>query len=96
MATSLWVRLIRNARIEQQTTVPCTAKTVKTSLEDACHTLDLPVPIWLRKNENDWRAYQQTRFLQDHFMETIEFDRMEIELIDPDAKKKRSKDPRNM
>ena len=26
---------------------------------------------------------------------SVDFDRMEIEYIDPDAKKKRSKDPRN-
>jgi hypothetical protein len=40
-------------------------------------------------------GFGQTRFLPDAFLDSVDFDRMEIEYIDPDAKKKRSKDPRN-
>ena len=39
--------------------------------------------------------FGQTRFLPDAFMEHVSFDRLEIEFIDPDAKKKKSNDPRN-
>ena len=64
-------------------------------LAEACHALDLSRPLWLEKNEREWREFGQTRFLPDAFMEHVSFDRLEIEFIDPDAKKKKSNDPRN-
>ena len=45
--------------------------------------------------EREWDEFGQTRFLPDDFMESVNFERLEIEYIDPDAPKKRSKDPRN-
>ncbi len=36
-----------------------------------------------------------TRFLPDAFFEEVAFERLEIEYIDPDAPKRKSKDPRN-
>ena len=59
------------------------------------HELDLPEPLWLDKNERDWENFGMTRFLPDAFFETIPFERLEIEFIDPDAPKKKSRDPRN-
>ena len=35
------------------------------------------------------------RFLPDAFFEAVPFERLEIEYIDPDAPKKKSRDPRN-
>ena len=50
---------------------------------------------WLDKNEREWEEFGMTRFLPDAFFETVPFERLEIEYIDPDAPKKKSKDPRN-
>ena len=36
-----------------------------------------------------------TRFLPDAFFETVPFERIEIEFIDPDAPKRKNRDPRN-
>lgn len=95
MAQALWVRTIRHHRIDQQTTVPCTREEPQEALEQACHELDLPVPMWLDKNDREWEEFGQTRFLADAFFENIRFDRMEAEYIDPEAPKKKSRDPRN-
>ena len=95
MATSLWVRVIRHHRTAEQTTVPCYREDPEEALAEACRTLDLSRPLWLEKNEREWREFGQTRFLPDAFMEHVSFDRLEIEFIDPDAKKKKSNDPRN-
>jgi hypothetical protein len=43
----------------------------------------------------EWVEFGMTRFLPDAFFETVPFERLEIEYIDPDAPKKKSKDPRN-
>ena len=95
MATALWVRTIRHHRTDRQVTVPCDRGDPREALLAACHQLDLPEPLWLEKNERDWEDFGMTRFLPDAFFETVHFDRMEIEFIDPDASGKKSGDPRN-
>ena len=95
MATALWVRTIKHHRMDLQNVQPCTRDDPQEALQDACHALDLPKPLWLPKNQREWEEFGQTRFLPDAFMEHVDFDRLEIEYIDPDAKKRRSRDPRN-
>ena len=95
MAVSLWVRTIRNHRIHRQTTVPCAPDAPQDALEEACRALDIPKPLWLDKNDREWDSFAQTRFLPDAFFEAVPFERLEIELIDPEAPKKKSGDPRN-
>ena len=95
MATALWVRTIRHHRMDRQVTVPCTRFDPQDALIEACQQLDISVPLWLDKNDRDWEEFGQTRFLPDSFMDHVSFERLEIEFIDPDAKRKRSNDPRN-
>ena len=95
MATALWVRTIRHHRMDRQMVEPCTREEPEEALSEACRKLDIARPIWLDKNHREWADFGLTRFLPDAFLETVDFDRLEIELIDPDAKKRRSTDPRN-
>ncbi|MGN0745407.1 MAG: hypothetical protein ACI4ML_01895 [Aristaeellaceae bacterium] len=95
MATALWVRTIRHHRIDRQVVEPCQRDDPMDALSEACHKLDIARPLWLDKNQREWDDFGQTRFLPDAFMEAVDFQRLEIEFIDPDAKKKRSSDPRN-
>ena len=95
MAEGLWVRTIRRHRMDRQTVEPCTRSDPQDALAEACRRLDLPRPLWLDKNQRDWDQFGQTRFLPDAFVESVDFDRLEIEYIDPDAPKKRSNDYRN-
>ena len=95
MAAALWVKTIRRHRTDRQATVPCSRSDVHGALREACHELDLPEPVWLEKNEREWVEFGMTRFLPDAFFDTVEFERLEIEYIDPDAPKRKSRDPRN-
>lgn len=88
MATGIWVRLMRKARIEQDVTVDCAHADWQTALEDACRKLDMPRPLILPRHERDWEQFNQARFLPEHFVEEFPYDRMEVEFIDPDRKKK--------
>ena len=54
-----------------------------------------PSPCGCPRTSGSGSEFGQTRFLPDAFMEHVDFDRLEIEYIDPDAKKRRSRDPRN-
>ena len=95
MAAALWVKILVNHRIERQTTVPCGRENPREALLEACHTLDLPEPVWLEKNQREWEEFGMTRFAPDAFFESVPFQWMEIEYIDPDAPKKKSRDYRN-
>ena len=95
MAEALWVRTVRHNRMDKQVVEPCTRRDPQNALDEACRKLDISKPLWLDKNQREWDDFGQTRFLPDSFMESVNFDRLEIEYIDPDAPKKRSRDPRN-
>ena len=95
MAQALWVKEIRHHRIDRQATAPCTRDDPQDALEEACRRLDIPKPLWLDKHQREWDEFGMTRFLPDAFFESVSFERLEIEYIDPDAKKRKSQDPRN-
>ena len=44
--------------------------------------LDLGKPIWLSSNINDFKRHAKTRFTRDSFIEQIDFDYLEIEVIE--------------
>ena len=54
------------------------------SMEEICHTMDLPKPIWLDSNYDELNRFRKTSFRQDHFIEQIAFDYLEIEIIEMD------------
>lgn len=95
MAQALWVKEIRHHRIDRQATAPCTRDDPQDALEEACRRLDIPKPLWLDKHQREWDEFGMTRFLPDAFFESVSFERLEIEYIDPDLKKRKSQDPRN-
>ena len=88
MATGIWVRLIKKNRIAGDTTVDCAHDGWQDALEQACRTLDVGRPMVLPRHERDWEQFNQARFLKEHFIEDVPYDRMEVEFIDPDKKKK--------
>lgn len=94
-SSSLWVRLIKNHRIIKQATVPCTRNDPLDALQTALKELDLSRPLWLNKNQREWEDFGQTRFTQEHFVDSFPYDQLEIEYINPLAPKQKSRDPRN-
>lgn len=92
--TELWARAIRKQRIVRSETAPFDRDIIET-LGELGRKLDIPRPIMLGKNEREMEQFGMTTFTADNFVESIPYDRIEIERIDPDAKKKKSQDPRN-
>ena len=54
-------------------------------VHEFCNTFDLQEPIWLDKNIEEFRKIDKTRFYQDNFIEAIEFDYLEIHVIEEDS-----------
>ena len=86
MATGIWVRLMHKARIERDVTVDCGHEDWQEALQTACRLLDVGRPMVLLRHERDWEQFSQARFLKEHFVEDVPFDRMEVEFIDPEKK----------
>ena len=64
------------------------------ALEEICLQFDLGKPIWLEATVSDFKrdrkstrlnsSHSKTRFTQDNFIEEIEFDYLEIQIIEED------------
>jgi len=61
-----------------------TAK-VFAGLEEICREFDLCVPVWLEKNISEFKRVSKTRFSADSFIESIDFDYLEIQIIEEDC-----------
>ncbi len=76
-------RLIRDEVIERWGSENRTTK-VLSSLEELCLCFDLSVPLWLDMNIRDFQRHAKTRFTQDSFVESIDFDYLEFHVIEED------------
>lgn len=47
-----------------------------------CLAFDLAEPIWLDSNIKEFQRRDKTRFTQDNFIESIDFDYLEIHVIE--------------
>lgn len=54
------------------------------ALDELCYAFDLEKPIWLDSNISEFKKVSKTRFRQDSFIESIEFDYLEIQVIEED------------
>jgi hypothetical protein len=54
------------------------------AMDDICREYDLSKPIWLESTITAFKRYDKTRFVQDNFMEPIDFDYLEIQVIEED------------
>ncbi len=59
-------------------------KKIFAGVHEFCLAFDLQEPIWLDKNIAEFKRIDKTRFLQDNFIESIDFDYLEIQVIDED------------
>lgn len=59
---------------------------VADSLSEICDIMDLENPIWFESNQEEFIRRNKTAFLAANFMDALEFDRLEIEMIDRAAR----------
>ena len=53
-------------------------------LESICYEMDLGNPIWLESTVRHFKKHGKARFYQDNFIEQIDFDYLEIQVIEED------------
>lgn len=61
-----------------------TSASYRDALEDCfirvCKELEIPVPLWLKKNTKEFSAFRKTFFSNEQFAEKVKFDKFEIKL----------------
>ena len=87
----LWARKIKKNHIIDSITVK--NKEQITSLEkrekclkEICQKLDLSVPVWLKKHDAEFSEFKYVTFYPQDFIDEVDFDKLEIELLDDDNK----------
>lgn len=84
----MWVKqfkdghMLRDTVIEVEDSTMNRTKKVFYCLEQACYEFDLEKPQWLDVNIKEFKNLSKTRFTQDSFIETIEFDYLEFQVIE--------------
>ncbi|MCD7807614.1 MAG: hypothetical protein LUH19_09825 [Lachnospiraceae bacterium] len=73
--------IIKDAVIEDASDETRTHKIFR-ALEEVCSQFDLGQPVWLDATVRDFQRHSKARFYQDHFIEHIDFDYMEIQVIE--------------
>ena len=85
----LWVKELKDNHLLRDTVIADDSNDTRThkvlrALEQACYEFDLGKPIWLDKTVTEFKRHSKARFHQDNFIETIDFDYLEIQIIEED------------
>ena len=85
----LWAKIWKDNRMLRDTVICDESDLRRTqkvfaAIDRVSDEFDLSRPIWLDKNIKEFQNYNRARFYQDNFTETIEFDYLEIHIIEED------------
>lgn len=85
----LWAKLFKENRMLKDTVVEDKSADTRThkifhALDEICYRFDLGSPLWLDSTIADFKRHDKVRFTQDNFIEAIDFDYMEIQVIEED------------
>jgi len=86
----LWGRIIKNQRIFRSETVAIENDDLEEAFLEICRRFDVQRPIQLPKHNREFERFGRTFYAREHFTESVDFERLEIELIMPDGEKKHS------
>lgn len=84
----LWGKMMKDNRLVKDHVACCgdysksRTQMVFDCLEEICYSFDLEKPIWLDKSVKEFKYHDKTRFSQDSFIESIDFDYLEIQVIE--------------
>lgn len=85
----LWAKIIKDNHLLKDTVICDDSEDTRThkvfhAIEEACYEFDLGKPIWLDSTISEFKRHNKARFTADNFIESIEFDYMEIQIIEED------------
>ncbi len=83
----LWGKVFKDNRMLKDTVICDESDDTRThkifhALDEICHEFDLSKPIWLDSTIAEFKKHDKARFYQDNFVDSIEFDYLEIHVIE--------------
>lgn len=84
----IWGKIFKDNRMLKDTVITNNDESLNRtrkifhSLDEICQEFDLCKPIWLDSNIHEFQKVSKTRFTQDSFIETIDFDYLELHVIE--------------
>ena len=83
----LWGKIWKDNHLLQDTVICDETDDTRThkifhALDEICYEFDLSKPIWLGHNIKEFQRHDKTRFRSDNFVDSIEFDYLEIQIIE--------------
>jgi len=85
----IWAREFKDNRMIKDLTVCDDSNDTRThkvfnAIDKICYEFDLSRPIWLDSNVSDFKRVAKVRFRQDSFIDEIDFDYLEVQVIEED------------
>lgn len=85
----IWIKEFKDNHLIQDMVVTNNDNDTRThkvfnALEQACVEFDLSVPMWLDKNIREFKNHSRTKFYNDSFIETVDFDYLDFQVIEED------------
>ena len=83
----LWGKIFKDNRMLQDTVICDDSSDTRThkifhALDEICYAFDLSKPIWLDSTISEFKKHDKARFYQDNFVDCIDFDYLEIHVIE--------------
>lgn len=75
-------RMLKDTVIEIENADDTRTHRIFDALYDICIEFDLSKPIWLNSNIEEFKRRNKTRFSSDNFVESIDFDYLEIQILE--------------
>ncbi len=85
----LWAKIFKDNRMLKDTVICDDSQETRThkvfhALDEICYQFDLGKPIWLDATVSEFKRHSKARFTNDNFIEQIDFDYLEIHVIEED------------
>lgn len=85
----LWAKVFHDTHLIKDTVICDDTNDTRThkifhALDEVCSEFDLGKPLWLDSTIEEFKRHSKARFYQDNFIETIDFDYLEIHVIEED------------
>ncbi len=85
----LWAKILKDNHMLQDVCIEDGSDDTRThkifhALDEVYLRFDLSKPIWLDHTISDFKRHRKTRFTQDNFIDGIDFDYLEIQVIEED------------
>ena len=85
----LWAKEFKDHRMLRDTVICDVSDDTRThkifhALDGICYEFDLSKPIWLDNTVKEFQRHSKARFYQDNFVDSIDFDYLEIQVIEED------------